>query len=96
MNFNIKPISGTKNRIILKPAPAETKTASGLIIPDNAKEKPQKGKIIAVGDDVKDESPIVKIGDTVIYGKFSGTELKWEGKKYLIMSENEIYGIIKN
>nr|WP_322624155.1 co-chaperone GroES [uncultured Flavobacterium sp.] len=93
MAFNIKPIAGSENRIIIEPAPAETKTASGIIIPDSAQEKQQKGTVIAVGDD-KEEKPVVKEGDYVLFGKFSGTELKWEGKNYLIMDEKEIFGII--
>jgi chaperonin GroES len=95
MALNIKPIAGTNNRIIVEPAPAETSTASGIIIPDTAKEKPQKGIVVAVGDDLKDEKPTLKAGDTVLYGKYAGTELKWEGKEYLIMKENEVFGIIK-
>ena len=94
MAFNIKPIAGTQNRIIIEPAPEETRTAAGIIIPDTAKEKPQKGTVTAVGDDVKDESATVKVGDNVIFGKYSGTELRWEGKDYLIMKENEIFGIL--
>lgn len=94
MALNIKPIAGTQNRIIIEPAPAETRTAAGIIIPDTAKEKPQKGTVTAVGDDVKDESATVKVGDNVIFGKYSGTELRWEGKDYLIMKENEIFGIL--
>lgn len=94
MAFNIKPIAGTQNRIIIEPAPAETRTASGIIIPDTAKEKPQKGIVIAVGEDIKDEEATVKVGDNVLFGKYSGTELKWEGKEYLIMKENEIFGIL--
>ena len=95
MSINIKPIAGTNNRIIIEPAPAETKTAAGIIIPDTAKEKPQKGTVVAVGDDLKDENPTLKVGDVVIFGKYSGTDLKWEGKDYLIMKENEIFGILK-
>ena len=73
---------------------AETKTASGIIIPDNAKEKPQKGKIMAVGKGTKDNPMTVKVGDLVLYGKYSGTELKLEGKDYLIMSEKDILAIV--
>ena len=94
MAFNIKPIAGTNNRIIVEPVPAETRTASGIIIPDTAKEKPQKGTVVAVGDDLEDEKPTLKVGDVVIFGKYSGTELKWEGTDYLIMKENEIFGIL--
>ena len=95
MALPLKPIAGSQNRIILEPASAETKTASGIIIPDTAKEKPQKGKVVAVGDDVKDEKPTVKVGDNVLYGKYSGTELKWEGKDYLVMRESDLLAILK-
>jgi len=94
MGLNIKPIAGTNNRVVLEPATAETKTASGIIIPDNAKEKPQKGTVVAVGNDSKDETPTVKVGDTVLYGKYAGTELKLEGKDYLIMRESDILAIV--
>lgn len=94
MALNIKPIAGTNNRIIVEPAAAETSTASGIIIPDTAKEKPQKGIVVAVGDDLE-EKPTLKTGDIVLYYKHAGTELKWEGKDYLIMKENEVFGIIK-
>ena len=73
---------------------AETKTASGIIIPDNAKEKPQKGKVVAVGNGTKDEKMTVSVGDTVLYGKYSGTELKLEGQDYLIMRESDILAIV--
>ncbi|WP_372752126.1 co-chaperone GroES [Mariniflexile sp.] len=91
MALNIKPLA---DRVLIEPAPAETKTASGLIIPDNAKEKPQKGTVIAAGTGTKDEPITVKIGDTVLYGKYAGTELKLEGKDYLIMRESDILAII--
>lgn len=78
----------------MEPAPAETTTAGGIIIPDTAKEKPQKGKIVAVGDGKKDEPMTVKVGNTVLYGKYAGTELLHEGKEYLIMRESDIYAII--
>ncbi len=94
MGLKIKPIAGSQNRVIIEPAKAETKTASGIIIPDTAKEKPQKGKVVAIGDDVKDEKTTVKVGNTVLYGKYAGTELKWEGKDYLIMKESDILVII--
>ena len=74
--------------------PAETKTASGIIIPDSAKEKPQEGIVVAVGNGKKDEPITVAIGDKVLYGKYSGTELKLEGKDYLIMREADILAII--
>ncbi|AXP81277.1 10 kDa chaperonin 1 [Mariniflexile rhizosphaerae] len=91
MALNIKPLA---DRVLIEPAPAETKTASGIIIPDNAKEKPQKGTVIAAGKGTKDEPITVKIGDTVLYGKYAGTELKLEGKDYLIMRESDILAII--
>lgn len=91
MALNIKPLA---DRVLIEPAPAETKTASGLIIPDNAKEKPQKGTVIAAGKGTKDDPITVKIGDTVLYGKYAGTELKLEGKDYLIMRESDILAII--
>ena len=92
MGLNIKPIAGTNNRVVIEPAPAETKTASGIIIPDNAKEKPQHGKVVAVGNDSKDETPTVKVGDNVIYSY--GSKIKLEGKDYLIMRESDILAII--
>ena len=92
--LNIKPIAGTQNRIFVEPLAAETKTASGIIIPDSAKEKPLQGKVVAVGNDVKDESPTVKVGDTVLYGKFTGTEVNYNGNDYLIMRESDIFAIL--
>ncbi|QCX53588.1 co-chaperone GroES [Elizabethkingia sp. JS20170427COW] len=94
MSISIKPITGSQVRIIIKPQPAETKTASGLFIPDTAKEKPQQGEVVAVGNDLKDEIATVKVGDKVLYGKYSGTELKWEGEDYLIMREADILAVI--
>ena len=91
MSLNIKPLS---DRVLVEPVEAETKTASGIIIPDNAKEKPQQGKVVAVGNGKKDEPMTVKVGDTVLYGKYSGTELKLEGKDYLIMRESDILAIV--
>ena len=91
MKLNIKPLA---DRVLLEPMEAETKTASGIIIPDNAKEKPQKATVVAVGSGTKDNPMTVKIGDTVLYGKYSGTELKFEGKDYLIMSEKDILAVI--
>jgi len=91
MKLNIKPLA---DRVLVEPTEAETKTASGIIIPDNAKEKPQKGKIMAVGKGTKDNPMTVKVGDLVLYGKYSGTELKLEGKDYLIMSEKDILAIV--
>ena len=91
MNVNIQPLS---DRVLVSPAEAEQKTAGGIIIPDTAKEKPQKGIVIAVGPGKKDEPMTVKVGDTVLYGKYSGTELQLEGEPYLIMKESDIYAII--
>ncbi|MDR1652743.1 MAG: co-chaperone GroES [Prevotellaceae bacterium] len=91
MKVNIKPLA---DRVLVKPATAETKTASGIIIPDNAKEKPLKGEVLATGEGTKDEAMLVKAGDTVLYGKYAGTELDWEGEKYLIMRQNDILAVI--
>ena len=91
MALNIKPLA---DRVLVEPVEAETKTAAGIIIPDKAKEKPQKGKVVAVGNGTKDEPITVKVGDTVLYGKYSGTELKLEGNDYLIMRESDILAIV--
>ncbi|TPN87190.1 co-chaperone GroES [Aquimarina algicola] len=91
MGVNIKPLS---DRVVIEPLPAETQTASGLYIPDSAQEKQQKGKVAAVGSGKKDHEMTVKVGDTVLYGKYSGTELKLEGKDYLIMREDDILAIV--
>ena len=88
---SIKPLA---DRVLVEPAPAEEKTASGIIIPDSAKEKPQRGQVIAVGEGKKDEPLTVKVGDTVLYGKYAGTELSVEGNDYLIMRESDIFAII--
>ena len=88
---SVKPI---QDRVLVEPAPAEEKTAGGIIIPDTAKEKPVRGKVIAVGNGKKDEPITVKAGDTVLYGKYAGTEIQIEGKEYLIMRESDIYAII--
>ena len=90
-NLTIKPLA---DRVIVEPAAAETKTASGIIIPDTAQEKPQKGTVVAVGNGKKDEPMTVKVGDTVLYGKYAGTEFKYEGSDYLIMREADILAII--
>ncbi|RDY59344.1 co-chaperone GroES [Flagellimonas nanhaiensis] len=89
--INIKPLA---DRVLVEPAQAETKTASGIIIPDTAKEKPQKGKIVAVGPGTKDEPMTVKVGDMVLYGKYAGTELKLDGGDFLIMRESDILAIV--
>ncbi len=89
--LNIKPLA---DRVLIEPQAAETKTASGLFIPDSAKEKPQQGKVVAVGNGTKKEPLTVKVGDTVLYGKYAGTELKFGGVDYLIMKESDIFAII--
>lgn len=91
MSVNVKPLA---DRVLVEPAPAEEKTASGIIIPDSAKEKPQKGKVIAVGNGKPDEPLTVSVGDTVLYGKYSGTEINIEGADYLIMRESDIFAIV--
>ncbi|MER3375360.1 MAG: co-chaperone GroES [Allomuricauda sp.] len=88
---NIKPLA---DRVLIEPLQAETKTASGIIIPDNAKEKPQKGNVVAVGPGTKDEKVTLKVGDTVLYGKYAGTELKLDGIDYLMMRESDILAIV--
>jgi chaperonin GroES len=89
--INIKPLA---DRVLVKPLPAEKTTASGLIIPDSAKEKQQKGTVIAIGNGLKDEPMTVKIGDIVLFGKYAGTELIVEGTEYLIMRESDILAIV--
>ena len=92
MAIKILPLG---DRVVVEPAPAEEKTSSGIIIPDTAKEKPQKGVVLAVGKGKVDEPMTVKVGDTVLYGKYGGTELKIDGKDLLIMRESDIFGVIK-
>ena len=87
----IKPLA---DRVLVEPQAAEEKTASGLIIPDSAKEKPQRGKIVAAGPGTKDEKMEVKVGDVVLYGKYAGTELTVDGKDYLIMRQSDVLAII--
>lgn len=89
--LNIKPLG---DRVLVQASEADEKTASGIIIPDTAKEKPQEGKIIAVGAGKKDEPMTVKAGDTVLYGKYAGTEITVDGGEYLIMRESDIFAII--
>jgi chaperonin GroES len=88
---SIKPLA---DRVLIEPAAAEEKTASGIIIPDTAKEKPQRGNVIAVGSGKKDEPLTVKVGDTVLYGKYAGQEITVEGKDYLIMKESDIFAVL--
>ena len=89
--LNLTPLA---DRVVVEPAAAEQKTAGGIIIPDTAKEKPQKGTIVAVGSGKKDEPMTVKVGDAVLYGKYSGTEINVDGKDYLIMKESDIYAVV--
>ena len=90
-NLNIKPLA---DRVLVEPAAAETKTSSGIIIPDTAKEKPQRGTVVAVGPGTTENPVTVKVGDTVLYGKYAGTELNHEGVDYLIMKEADILAIV--
>ena len=90
--MTIRPLS---DRVLIEPAEAEVKTAGGIIIPDSAKEKPLKGKVVATGNGTKDEEMVVKVGDTVLYGKYAGTEIKVEGAKYLMMRQSDILAIVE-
>ena len=90
MAISFKPLA---DRVLIEPAPAEQTTASGIIIPDSAKEKPLKGKVVAAGEGKKDEPMTVNVGDSVLYGQYSGQEIKLDGTTYLIMREADIYGI---
>jgi len=89
--INIKPLA---DRVLIEPAAAETKTSSGIYIPDTAKEKPQKGTVVAVGSGTKDNPITVAVGNQVLYGKYAGTELQHEGKDFLIMKESDIFAIV--
>ncbi|MDN5211411.1 co-chaperone GroES [Fulvivirgaceae bacterium BMA12] len=89
--LNFKPLA---DRVLVEPAAAEEKTASGIIIPDTAKEKPQRGEIVAVGTGKKDEPFNVKVGDNVLYSKYAGQEITIEGREFLIMKESDILGIV--
>ena len=89
--MKIKPLA---DRVLVLPAPAEEKTIGGIIIPDSAKEKPLKGKVIAIGNGTKDEEMVVKPDDTVLYGKYAGTEIELDGEKYLIMKQYDILAIL--
>ena len=93
MSKNVK-ITPLHDRVIVKAAAAEEKTAGGIIIPDTAKEKPQRGVVIAAGPGKKDEPMTVKSGDTILYGKYAGTEVSFEGEDYLIMRESDILAVI--
>lgn len=89
--MNIRPLA---DRVLIKPAPAEEKTVGGIIIPDTAKEKPLQGEVLAAGNGTKDEEMVLKAGDTVLYGKYSGTEVELDGEKYLIMRQSDVLAII--
>lgn len=89
--LNFKPLA---DRVLVEPAAAEEKTASGIIIPDTAKEKPQRGEIVAIGTGKKDEPFNVKVGDNVLYSKYAGQEITIDGKEFLIMKESDILGIV--
>ncbi|MCI7576138.1 MAG: co-chaperone GroES [Bacteroidales bacterium] len=88
----IKPLA---DRVLVKPAATEEKTVGGIIIPDSAKEKPLRGEIIAVGKGTKDEAMVLKTGDTVLYGKYAGTELELDNEKYLIMRQSDVLAVIE-
>jgi chaperonin GroES len=92
MSVKFKPLN---DRVLVETAPAEKKTAGGLIIPDTAKEKPLQGEVIATGEGTKEAPITVKVGDHVVYGQYAGTEIVIEGKKYLMMRESDIFGIIR-
>lgn len=90
--MKIQPLA---DRVLIEPAPAEEKTIGGIIIPDTAKEKPLQGTVVAVGGGTKDEEMVLKAGDQVLYGKYAGTELEHEGKKYLIMRQSDVVAVLK-
>ena len=90
--MNIRPLA---DRVLIEPKEAETKTASGIFIPDTAKEKPQQGKVVAVGNGKKDEPMELKVGDNVLYGKYSGTEVKIDGEEYTIVRQNDILAVVE-
>ena len=89
--MNIKPLA---DLVLIKPVAAEEKTVGGIIIPDSAKEKPLKGNVVAVGKGTKDEEMVLKAGDSVLYGKFAGTELELEGERFLIMRQSDVLAIL--
>ena len=89
--MKIQPLA---DRVLIKPAPAEEKTIGGIIIPDTAKEKPLQGEVLAAGKGTKDEEMVLKAGDQVLYGKYAGTEVEFEGEKYLIMRQSDVLAIL--
>ena len=90
--MNIQPLA---DRVLILPAPAEEKTVGGIIIPDTAKEKPLQGEVVAAGNGTKDEEMVLKVGEKVLYGKYAGTELEYEGTKYLIMRQSDVLAVLK-
>ena len=90
--MNIKPLA---DRVLILPTPAEEVTAAGIIIPDSAKEKPLKGKVLAVGNGTKDDPMVLKEGDEVLYGKYAGTEIEFEGTKYLMMRQSDVLAVVE-
>ena len=90
--MNIKPLA---DRVLINPAKAEEKTVAGIIIPDTAKEKPLKGEVVAVGEGTKDEKMVLKAGDTVLFGKYAGTEIEYDGEKYLMMRQSDVLAVVE-
>ena len=90
--MKIQPLA---DRVLIEPAAAEEKTIGGIIIPDTAKEKPLQGKVVAVGKGTKDEEMVLKAGDTVLYGKYAGTELEFEGQKFLVMRQSDVVAVLQ-
>jgi chaperonin GroES len=90
--MNVKPLA---DRVLVRPVAAETTTASGIIIPDSAKEKPLRGEVLAVGNGTKDEEMVLKVGDTILYGKYAGTEIEIESEKLLIMRQSDVLAVIE-
>ena len=91
-NMTIKPLA---DRVLVKPAPAEEKTIGGIIIPDTAQEKPSRGTVVAVGQGTKDEAMVLKAGDSVLYGKYAGTEVEVDGEKLLIMRQSDVFAVVE-
>lgn len=90
--IKIRPLA---DRVVIKPFEEEKKTVSGILIPDNAKEKPQKGVVVAVGNGKKDEPMTLKVGDVVLYGKYGGSEINYENETYLVMRESDVYAVVE-
>lgn len=90
--MNIRPLA---DRVLIEPTAAEEVTLGGIIIPDSAKEKPLKGKVLATGNGTKEEEMVLKVGDQVLYGKYAGTEIEFEGTKYLMMRQSDVLAVIE-